>query len=124
MASLGIELRNVSVAYGAKQALDDVSLDIPPNEIFGIIGPANSGKTTLLKCIMGLLTAASGEIMFQGVNLCTLKADARARLGIGYVPQGREIFSHLTVEENLRIGLGIRPNGLRAIDCEARHRAA
>jgi urea transport system ATP-binding protein len=79
------------------------------------MGRNGMGKTTLLKCIMGLLTAASGEIAFDGVNLRTLPADARARLGIGYVPQGREIFSHLTVEENLRVGLGVRKGGPRTI---------
>jgi urea transport system ATP-binding protein len=66
------------------------------------------GKTTLLKCIMGLLPAASGEIRFEGHDLQQERPEARARLGIGYVPQGREIFPQLTVEENLRVGLGVR----------------
>jgi urea transport system ATP-binding protein len=79
------------------------------------MGRNGMGKTTLLKCIMGLLPAASGDIRFNGRNLRTLPASARARLGIGYVPQGREIFPRLTVEENLQIGLGIRPNGPREI---------
>jgi urea transport system ATP-binding protein len=79
------------------------------------MGRNGMGKTTLLKCVMGLLPASSGEIAFDGINLLKLRPDGRARLGIGYVPQGREIFSHLTVEENLRIGLGIRKNGARAI---------
>jgi urea transport system ATP-binding protein len=73
------------------------------------------GKTTLLKCIMGLLPATSGEVTFAGTDLLELPAHCRARLGIGYVPQGREIFSHLTVEENLRVGLGVRRNGARSI---------
>jgi urea transport system ATP-binding protein len=64
------------------------------------------GKTTLLKCIMGLLPVASGTIAFEDRDLRRLPAESRARLGIGYVPQGREIFPQLTVEENLRIGLG------------------
>src|SRR5476651_1737673 len=101
--------------YGGSHTLWDVDLDVPVGSRTCLMGRNGMGKTTLLKCIMGLLTAASGEIMFEGVNLRALKAEARARLGIGYVPQGREIFSQLTVEENLRIGLGIRPNGLRAI---------
>jgi urea transport system ATP-binding protein len=79
------------------------------------MGRNGMGKTTLLKCVMGLLPVSSGEITFEGTNLLKLRADGRARLGIGYVPQGREIFSHLTVEENLHIGLGIRKNGVRAI---------
>ena len=72
------------------------------------MGRNGMGKTTLLKCIMGLLPAASGEIAFDGSDLRALPAEARARLGIGYVPQGREIFPQLTVEENLRVGLGVR----------------
>jgi urea transport system ATP-binding protein len=73
------------------------------------------GKTTLLKCLMGLLPATAGEMQFDGQDLRRLRAQDRARLGIGYVPQGREIFSQLTVEENLRIGLGVRPKGPRAV---------
>ena len=80
-----------------------------------LMGRNGMGKTTLLKCIMGLLPATSGSITFEGTDLLKRSAEERARLGIGYVPQGREIFSHLTVEENLRVGLGIRKNGARSI---------
>ena len=73
------------------------------------------GKTTLLKCIMGLLPIGSGRIAFEGVDLSRVPAEARARLGIGYVPQGREIFPQLTVEENLRVGLGVRRDGPRSV---------
>jgi urea transport system ATP-binding protein len=73
------------------------------------------GKTTLLKCLMGLLPVRSGSVVFEDTDLLKRPAELRAQLGIGYVPQGREIFSHLTVEENLRIGLGIRKNGPRSI---------
>ena len=79
------------------------------------MGRNGMGKTTLLKCIMGLLPAVSGRIDFDGVDLIGRPAESRARLGIGYVPQGRDIFSQLTVEENLRIGLGVRNNGARSI---------
>jgi len=79
------------------------------------MGRNGMGKTTLLKCVMGLLPAESGEIAFTGADLRKLPVEGRARLGIGYVPQGREIFSHLTVEENLRVGLGVRENGARGI---------
>jgi len=68
------------------------------------------GKTTLLKCIMGLLPA-TGRILFNGVDLCKVGPEQRARLGIGYVPQGRDVFPQLTVEENLRVGLRIRKGG-------------
>jgi len=80
-----------------------------------VMGRNGMGKTTLLKCIMGLQPVTSGEITFDGRDLLKCPAEERARLGIGYVPQGREIFSHLTVEENLRVGLGIRKNGPRTI---------
>jgi urea transport system ATP-binding protein len=80
-----------------------------------LMGRNGMGKTTLLKCIMGLQPSRSGGITFDGTDLLKCAAEQRARLGIGYVPQGREIFSHLTVEENLRIGLGIRKNGARTI---------
>jgi urea transport system ATP-binding protein len=73
------------------------------------------GKTTLLKCIMGLLPVTSGNITFAGNELHALPAETRARMGIGYVPQGREIFPQLTVEENLRVGLGVRGNRDRTI---------
>jgi urea transport system ATP-binding protein len=80
-----------------------------------VMGRNGMGKTTLLKCIMGLYPASSGGITFDGSDLIKCAAEQRARLGIGYVPQGREIFSHLTVEENLRVGLGVRRNGPRTI---------
>jgi urea transport system ATP-binding protein len=79
------------------------------------MGRNGMGKTTLLKCIMGLLSATSGTLDFAGRDLLGLPAEARARLGIGYVPQGRDIFPQLTVEENLRVGLGVRKNGARSI---------
>jgi len=79
------------------------------------MGRNGMGKTTLLKCIMGLLPATNGGISFEGTDLLRCTAEERARLGIGYVPQGREIFPQLTVEENLRVGLGIRKNGSRTI---------
>jgi urea transport system ATP-binding protein len=101
--------------YGGSHTLWDVDLTVPRGSRTCLMGRNGMGKTTLLKCIMGLLPAASGSIEFDGTDLSHAPAESRARLGIGYVPQGRDIFSHLTVEENLRIGLGIRKNGLRAI---------
>ena len=113
MSVLAISALNQS--YGGSHTLWDVDLAVPVGSRTCLMGRNGMGKTTLLKCVMGLLPASSGEITFEGTNLLKLRADGRARLGIGYVPQGREIFSHLTVEENLRIGLGIRKNGARAI---------
>ena len=78
-------------------------------------GRNGMGKTTLLKCIMGLIPVASGEITFAGTDLRTIPVEGRARLAIGYVPQGREIFPQLTVEENLKVGLVARRDGRRTI---------
>jgi urea transport system ATP-binding protein len=102
-------------SYGGSHTLWDVDLAVPVRSRTCLMGRNGMGKTTLLKCIMGLLPATSGEIAFAGTDLRKLPAPGRARLGIGYVPQGREIFPQLTVEENLRIGLGVRPNGARSI---------
>jgi urea transport system ATP-binding protein len=101
-------------SYGGSHTLWDVALDVPTGSRTCLMGRNGMGKTTLLKCIMGLLPA-SGSVMFDGTDLSALPAEARARLGIGYVPQGRDIFPQLTVEENLRLGLGIRKKGPRAI---------
>ncbi len=113
MSVLAVE--NLNQSYGGSHILWDVNLRVPKGTRTCIMGRNGMGKTTLLKCIMGLLPSTSGEIVFEGSRLRQLPAQARARLGIGYVPQGREIFSHLTVDENLRVGLGIRRNGPRAI---------
>ncbi len=94
--------------YGGSHTLWDVDLVVPTGSVTCLMGRNGMGKTTLLKCIMGLLPAASGSIAFGSLDLSKLPAEERARHGIGYVPQGREIFPQLTVDENLRIGLGIR----------------
>ncbi len=101
--------------YGGSHTLWDVSLDVPAGSRTCLMGRNGMGKTTLLKCIMGLLPAASGEIRFDRHDLRAQPPEARPRLGIGYVPQGREIFPQLTVEENLQIGLGVRRNGVRKV---------
>ena len=113
MSTLAVKALNQS--YGGSHTLWDVDLVVPKGSRTCLMGRNGMGKTTLLKCIMGLLRVTSGEMTFDGTSLTTLPAEARARLGIGYVPQGREIFAQLTVEENLRVGLGIRKNGARTI---------
>jgi urea transport system ATP-binding protein len=110
-----LAVRRLNQSYGGSHTLWDVDLTVPVGSRTCLMGRNGMGKTTLLKCIMGLLPVTSGEMAFGETNLRKLPAEGRARLGIGYVPQGREIFSQLTVEENLRIGLGIRPNGPRTI---------
>ncbi|HWB30443.1 MAG TPA: urea ABC transporter ATP-binding subunit UrtE [Vicinamibacterales bacterium] len=110
---LGIQRLNQS--YGGSHTLWDVDLTVRAGSRTCLMGRNGMGKTTLLKCVMGLLPIDSGAMSFDGSELTRMPAEARARLGIGYVPQGRDVFSHLTVEENLRVGLGIRKRGPRAI---------
>jgi urea transport system ATP-binding protein len=110
-----LAVRSLNQSYGGSHTLWDVEIDVPAGSRTCVMGRNGMGKTTLLKCIMGLLPASSGQILFDGHDLSRMPAVSRARLGIGYVPQGREIFSHLTVEENLRVGLGVRKGGPREI---------
>ncbi len=110
-----LAIKDLNQFYGGSHTLWDVNLSVPDGSRTCLLGRNGMGKTTLLKCIMGLQATASGSVSFEGSDLLKCPAEGRARLGIGYVPQGREIFSHLTVEENLRVGLGVRKNGPRAI---------
>lgn len=103
-----IEIKGLNQFYGGSHTLWDIDLDVPAGSRTCLMGRNGMGKTTLLKCVMGLIPAVSGEITFDGQDLRPLSAERRAGLGIGYVPQGREIFSSLTVEENLRMGLFAR----------------
>ncbi|MGQ0621117.1 MAG: urea ABC transporter ATP-binding subunit UrtE [Panacagrimonas sp.] len=100
-----IEIKGLNQFYGGSHTLWDVNLAIPVGSRTCLMGRNGMGKTTLLKCVMGLIPATSGDIRYDGRDLRKSAAEARAGLGIGYVPQGREIFSQLTVEENLRMGL-------------------
>jgi urea transport system ATP-binding protein len=113
-----LAVRGLNQSYGGSHTLWDVDLPVPAGSRTCLMGRNGMGKTTLLKCIMGLLRATSGEIEFDGTSLRGLPAESRARLGIGYVPQGREIFPQLTVEENLRVGLGVRRGGPRTIPAQ------
>jgi urea transport system ATP-binding protein len=110
-----LAINRVNQSYGGSHILWDVDFNVPQGSRMCLMGRNGMGKTTLLKCIMGLLPVTSGSMKFEGRDLGTLPAEARARMGIGYVPQGREIFPQLTVEENLRVGLGIRPQGPRSV---------
>lgn len=110
-----LAVQAINQFYGGSHTLWDVDISVSPGSRTCLMGRNGMGKTTLLKCIMGLLPAASGAVSFNGIDLLRRPAEDRARLGIGYVPQGREIFSHLTVEENLRVGLGVRKKGSRKI---------
>jgi urea transport system ATP-binding protein len=110
-----LAVKGLNQFYGGSHTLWDVDLSVPAGSLICLMGRNGMGKTTLLKCIMGLLRTASGSVSFDGVDLVKRRAEERARIGIGYVPQGREIFSHLTVQENLSVGLGVRKNGAREI---------
>jgi len=100
-----LEVHGLDVAYGESQVLWQVSLDVPAGSVVCLMGRNGVGKTTLLKSIMGLLPLRAGRITFDGVDISGRRPEERVRVGIGYVPQGREIFPNLTVRENLRIGL-------------------
>jgi urea transport system ATP-binding protein len=99
--------------YGGSHILRDLSFDLPPGKVTTLLGRNGVGKTTLLKTLMGLVPAATGSIKFGETDLTRAAPYQRVRAGIGYVPQGREIFPRLTVEENLQMGLAIRPRGAR-----------
>jgi len=99
--------------YGESHTLWDLTLEVPEGSCTCLMGRNGVGKSTLLKCAMGLLPIRSGTLRFDDVELTRLAAHERATLGIGYVPQGREIFPLLTVEENLRVGLGVKTRRAR-----------
>ena len=104
-----LQVRGLNVFYGESHILRDVDLSVPSGQMICLIGRNGVGKTTLLKTIMGLLKPRSGTISFTGDPITQKSPDKRARMGIGYVPQGREIIPRLTVEENLLLGLEARP---------------
>lgn len=113
-----LNISGVNQFYGQSHILWDLDLDFAPASCTCIMGRNGVGKTTLLKCVMGLLPVQGGSIKFDGVELTSQSAERRARVGIGYVPQGREIFPQLTVAENLRIGLGARKDRRKTVPDE------
>jgi urea transport system ATP-binding protein len=101
--------------YGESHTLWNLDIDVPEGLCSCVMGRNGVGKTTLMECIMGLLPLRSGSIGFEGTDMARLPAETRARFGIGYVPQGRQIFPLLTVEENLQIGLPARRDRVRQV---------
>ena len=95
--------------YGGSQILRGVSLEVPPGKVTVLLGRNGVGKTTLLKCLMGALPVRGGSMSLFGEDVTRLKPHQRARRGLGYVPQGRDIFGRLTVRENLLMGLAANP---------------
>ena len=103
---------NLNQYYGGSHILRDVSFELPPGKVTALLGRNGVGKTTLLRTLMGLFHSKSGTITFEGKDLTQAKPYERARAGLGYVPQGREIFPRLTVEENLLMGASTVPEGI------------
>lgn len=106
-----LNLTDINASYGKVQVLRDLSLQVQAGEILCLLGRNGAGKTTALKTIMGLVPVTSGSLQFEGQEISTLPAYRVPRLGIGYIPQGRRLFSEMTVAENLQIGLMTRGKG-------------
>ena len=110
-----LKIEQLNQFYGQSHTLWDLDLEVPGGQCTVLMGRNGVGKTTLLQCIMGLLPVSSGSMDYDGHDLARVGAEQRASLGIGYVPQGRQIFPLLSVEENLQIGLPARRDGLKRI---------
>ena len=111
-----LSVRGLNQYYGGSHTLRDVGFDVPAGACTALLGRNGVGKTTLLKCLMGVLPVRSGKIGFAGSSIANLPPYARAALGIGYVPQGRDIFPRLSVQENLQMGLASKKNGSKVPD--------
>jgi urea transport system ATP-binding protein len=103
-----LAVQGLNQYYGGSHTLRDVAFDVPAGACTALLGRNGVGKTTLLKCLMGVLPVRSGKIGFAGASIANLPPYARAALGIGYVPQGRDIFPRLSVQENLQMGLAAK----------------
>jgi len=110
-----LNINKLNQFYGGSHTLWDLELAIPSGQCTCLMGRNGVGKSTLAQSIMGLLSVRSGEILFQDKDLTRLAAEQRALMGIGYVPQGRQIFPLLTVEENLKIGLSSRRDKMTTV---------
>jgi urea transport system ATP-binding protein len=103
-----LAVQGLNQYYGGSHTLRDVAFDVPAGACTALLGRNGVGKTTLLKCLMGVLPMRSGKIGFAGASIANLPPYGRAALGIGYVPQGRDIFPRLSVQENLQMGLAAK----------------
>ena len=99
-----LEVSGLSARYGATPVLRGIDLAVGEREIVAVIGRNGVGKTTTMRCLIGLLRASAGSIRYRGQDITQLSPDDRARLGIGYIPQGRDVFPRMTVQENLVVG--------------------
>ena len=103
-----LKIAGISSGYQGVRVLQEVSFEVPAGEIVCLLGRNGAGKTTCLKTLMGLIKPSAGQILLDGEDVTSLPADQIPRRGIGYIPQGRRLFSELTVAENLEIGLMVR----------------
>ncbi|UCV13727.1 urea ABC transporter ATP-binding subunit UrtE [Quatrionicoccus australiensis] len=108
-----LKIDTLNQAYGGSHILRGLSFEVKTGEVTTLLGRNGVGKTTLLKSLMGLVKTKSGSITFDGKDITNLPPHERVKAGIGYVPQGREIFPRLTVEENLLMGLATKPGGTK-----------
>ena len=99
-----LQLEDVTAGFGAVTVLHGVTLSVEPGEIAGVFGLNGAGKSVTMKTIAGIVPARTGRIVFDGVDITRASAEERVALGMGHVPQGRQVFAQLTVEENLRLG--------------------
>jgi urea transport system ATP-binding protein len=111
-----LSVQGLNQYYGGSHTLRDVGFEVPAGACTALLGRNGVGKTTLLKCLMGVLPVRSGKIGFAGTSIANLPPYARAALGIGYVPQGRDIFPRLSVQENLQMGLASKKSGATVPD--------
>ena len=102
-----LTMDSIEASYDESSILRGISMEVPQNSVVALLGRNGVGKTTLRRSIMGLVPRVEGTIHFEGKPIHSMRADQRARLGLGYVPQGRDIFPNLTVEENLKVSLSI-----------------
>ena len=110
-----LNLQKMEAGYGESMVVRDVNLEVKPGQIVCLMGRNGVGKSTLMKSIMGLIQPKSGTIHYNERNITSFPPDRRAKSGIGYVPQGREIFPQLTVEENLLLGLEAATDGRKKL---------
>ena len=111
-----LEIKNIHVYYGAIHAIKGISITVNDGELVSLVGANGAGKTTILHTISGLLHATSGEILLDGKNLQNVAANTIINMGLAHVPEGRHIFSRMTVEENLRMGAYIISDAKRIND--------
>ena len=105
-----LDVQDINQYYGSSHTLRGITLSVKQGECMALLGRNGVGKTTLLQCLMGVQPLASGSIHFDGKDISKLAPHARAALGMAYVPQGREIFARLTVEENILMGMATKPS--------------